>query len=71
MKIGCSQIKKITILMLFLFIGSNNLSAAIFPDFVIPDKEILEILETGPSCCFLAYKLPLSHNYLNLSMAVT
>ena len=42
-----SKIKKITILILFLFIGPNNLNAAIFPDFVIPDEEILEILKLG------------------------
>ena len=57
--IGCSKIKKITILILFLFIGPNNLNAAIFPDFVIPDEEILEILETGPSWIPRPYKTPI------------
>ena len=59
-----SKIKKITILILFLFIGPNNLNAAIFPDFVIPDEEILEILETGPSWIPRPYKTPIEQGTL-------
>mgnify|MGYP001432305057 CR=1 FL=1 len=64
MKTGCSKIKKVTTLILFLFIGSNNVSAAIFPDFVIPDEEILEILETGPSWIPRPYKTPIEQGTL-------
>ena len=64
MNIACAQIKKTTILGLMLLLTSNTVASAILPESIIPDKEILELLESGPDWIPKPYKTPIQQGSL-------
>ena len=55
---------KIVVLTTILCIITGNANASIIPDISIPDQEILEFLETGPSWLPKPYKAPIKQGAL-------
>ena len=59
---------------IILCVITNNANASIIPDIVIPDREVLELLETGPSWLPKPYKTPIEQGVLieneNLQKAI-
>jgi len=55
---------KTTVLTAILCIITGNANASIIPDISIPDQEILEFLETGPSWLPKPYKAPIKQGAL-------
>ncbi len=49
---------------IILCVITNNANASIIPDIVIPDREVLELLETGPSWLPKPYKTPIEQGVL-------
>ena len=55
---------KTAVLIAVLYITTGNVNASIIPNISIPDQEILEILESGPSWFPKPYKMPIKQGTL-------